>query len=127
LRQGFVCLVAITDWYGRYVLSWEVSVSMDESFCVRALVLALTKAKPDIFNTDQGSQFISKVFTNRLLDQGIAINMEGKARTLGNVFVERLWRSVKYEEVFLKDYIDVGEAIAGFRGYFRFYNLERSD
>jgi putative transposase len=122
LRQGFVYLVAIMDWYSRYVLSWEVSINLEASFCVTALDWALKKAKPAIFNTDQGSQFTSQVFTGRLLDHGIAISMDGKGRALDNVFVERLWRTVKYEDVYLKDYMDVGEAIAGLRSYFRFYN-----
>jgi putative transposase len=126
LRQGFVYLVAIMDWYSRYVLSWEVSINLEASFCVTALDWALKKAKPAIFNTDQGSQFTSQVFTGRLLDHGIAISMDGKGRALDNVFVERLWRTVKYEDVYLKDYMDVGEAIAGLRSYFRFYNRERS-
>lgn len=126
LRQGFVYLVAIMDWYSRYVLSWEVSINLDASFCVTALDWALRKAKPEILNSDQGSQFTSQIFTGRLLDQGIAISMDGKGRALDNVFVERLWRSVKYEDVYLKDYVDVGEAIAGLRDYFRFYNQERS-
>jgi len=126
LRQGFVYLVAIMDWYSRYVLSWEVSISMDASFCVTALDWALRKAKPAIFNSDQGAQFTSQTFTNRLLDCGIAISMDGKGRALDNVFVERLWRTVKYEDVYLKDYMDVGEAIAGLGEYFRFYNRERS-
>ena len=119
-------LVAIMDWYSRYVLSWEVSINMESSFCLTALDWALKKAKPEIFNSDQGAQFTSKTFTNRLSDRGIAISMDGKGRALDNVFVERLWRTVKYEEVFLKDYMDVGEAIDSLRKYFRFYNRERS-
>lgn len=125
LRQGFVYLVAIMDWYSRYVLSWEVSITMEAGFCVTALDWALKKAKPEIFNSDQGAQFTSQVFTNRLSAHGIAISMDGKGRALDNVFIERLWRTVKYEEVFLKDYMDVGEAIASLRKYFRFYNRER--
>src|SRR5207237_5954124 len=109
-----------------YVLSWEVSINLDASFCVTALDCALRKAKPAIFNSDQGAQFTSQAFTNRLSDCGIAISMDGKGRALDNVFVERLWRTVKYEEVFLKDYMDVGEAIEGLGKYFRFYNRERS-
>jgi putative transposase len=103
-----------------------VSINLEASFCVSALDWALKKAKPEIFNSDQGSQFTSQIFTGRLLDQGIAISMDGKGRALDNVFVERLWRTVKYEDVYLKDYMDVGEAIAGLRNYFRFYNRERS-
>ena len=126
LRQGFVYLVAIMDWFSRYVLSWEVSINLEASFCVTALDWALKKAKPEIFNSDQGSQFTSQIFTGRLLDQGIAISMDGKGRALDNVFVERLWCTVKYEDVYLKDYMDAGEAIAGLGNYFRFYNRERS-
>ena len=126
LRQGFVYLVAIMDWYSRYVLSWEVSINMETSFCLTALDWALKEAKPEIFNSDQGAQFTSQAFTNRLSDRGIAISMDGKGRALDNVFVERLWRTVKYEEVFLNDYMDVGEAIAGLGKYFQFYNRERS-
>ena len=126
LRQGFVYLVAIMDWYSRYVLSWEVSINMETSFCLTALDWALKKAKPEIFNSDQGAQFTSQAFTNRLSGRGIAISMDGQGRALDNVFVERLWRTVKYEEVFLNDYMDVGEAIAGLGKYFRFYNRERS-
>jgi putative transposase len=125
LRQGFVYLVAIMDWYSRYVLSWEVSITMDVGFCLTALDWALKKSKPEIFNSDQGSQFTSQAFTKRLLDQGIAISMDGKGRALDNVFVERLWRTVKYENVYLTDYRNVEEAIAGLREYFRFYNRER--
>jgi putative transposase len=126
LRQGFVYLVAIMDWYSRYVLAWEVSINLEASFCITALDWALKKAKPAIFNSDQGAQFTSQAFTKRLSDQGIAISMDGKGRALDNVFVERLWRTVKYEDVYLKDYLDVGEAIAGLGKYFRFYNRERS-
>jgi putative transposase len=126
LRHGFIYLVAIMDWFSRYVLSWEVSLNMEASFCLRALDWALKKATPVIFNSDQGPQFTSRVFTNRLIDQRIAISMDGRGRALDNVFVERLWRTLKYEEIYLKDYADVGAAIAGIREYFRFYNYERS-
>jgi len=126
LRQGFVYLVAIMDWYSRYVLSWEVSINLEASFCVTALDWALREAKPAIFNSDQGAQFTSQAFTSRLSDQGIAISMDGKGRALDNVFVERLWRTLKYEDIYLKDYLDVGAVIAGLRDYFRFYNHQRS-
>lgn len=126
LRQGFIYLVAIMDWFSRYVLSWEVSVNLEASFCVTALDWALKKAQPTIFNSDQGAQFTSQIFTNRLSDHGIAISMDGKGRALDNVFVERLWRTIKYEEVYLNDYEDAGEAITGLRRYFQFYNRERS-
>ena len=125
LWQGFVYLVAVMDWYSRYVLAWEVSVSLDSSFCVSALDRALRQGHPDIFNSDQGSQFTSEVFTERLKERGIQISMDGRGRALDNIFVERLWRSVKYEEVYLKDYRSVLEASQGLRAYFEFYNGER--
>jgi putative transposase len=125
LRQGFVYLVAIIDWHSRYVLSWEVSVSLDSSFCLAALECALQSGKPEIFNSDQGAQFTSLAFTQKLLERGIRISMDGRGRALDNIFVERLWRSVKYEEVYLKDYRGVEEAIEGLRQYFQFYNRER--
>lgn len=125
LAQGFVYLVAIMDWHSRYVLSWELSVSLEVSFCVSALDAALQIARPEIFNSDQGSQFTSEVFTTRLLERGIRISMDGRGRAFDNIFVERLWRSVKYEEVYLKDYQNVLEARHGMKGYFEFYNTER--
>ncbi len=125
LWQGFVYLVAMMDWYSRYVLSWEVSVSLESSFCVSTLDWALRQGQPEIFNSDQGSQFTSEVFTERLRERGIQISMDGRGRALDNIFVERLWRSVKYEEVYLKDYRSVMEAIQGLRAYFEFYNGER--
>jgi putative transposase len=125
LWQGFIYLVAIMDWYSRYVLSWEVSVSLENSFCVSALDRALTDAQPEIFNSDQGAQFTSQAFTQKLLDRGIRISMDGRGRVFDNIFVERLWRSVKYEEVYIKDYRSVREAINGLRSYFEFYNRER--
>lgn len=125
LRRGFVYLVAIMDWFSRYVLAWEVSVTMETSFCLSALGWALRQGKPEIFNSDQGSQFTSLEFTQRLQDEGIRISMDGRGRVFDNIFVERLWRTVKYEEIYLKDYQSVGEAIAGLDGYFAFYNRER--
>ena len=104
LRQGFVYLVAIMDWFSRYVLSWRLSNSMDVSFCIEALEEALNKGCPDIFNTDQGSQFTSDDFTGILLSKDIAISMDGRGRVFDNIFTERLWRSVKYEEVYIKGY-----------------------
>jgi putative transposase len=126
LRQGFIYLVAIMDWFSRYVVSWEVSVSMDTSFCLAALDWALQGGRPEIFNTDQGSQFTSEDFTNRLKGNGIDVSMDGRGRVIDNIFIERLWRTVKYEEVYLKDYLNVGEAIANLKAYFWFYNHERS-
>jgi putative transposase len=125
LVGGFIYLMAILDWYSRYVLEWEVSVTMDNSFCVAALERALSQGQPEIFNTDQGSQFTSQSFTGKLLAQGIQISMDGRGRALDNIFVERLWRSVKYEEVYLKDYRNVVEAKQGLRNYFEFYNQQR--
>jgi len=125
LHQGFVYLVAVIDWYSRCVLSWELSISLESGFCVEALERAFEYGKPEIFNTDQGSQFTSEIFTSRLLERDIQISMDGRGRALDNIFVERLWRSVKYEEVYLKDYSNVLEAQLGLRGYFDFYNQER--
>jgi putative transposase len=125
LRSGFVYLTAILDWFSRYVLAWEVSMTLDTSFCVSALESALRMGRPEIFNSDQGSQFTSDEFTSRLKSGGIQISMDGRGRALDNVFVERLWRTVKYEEVYLKDYEDVPEAIGNLKRYFRFYNRDR--
>ncbi len=125
LWQGFVYLVAVMDWHSRYVLSWKLSISMDCSFCVEALDEALQIAQPEVFNTDQGSQFTSEVYTTRLLEQQIQISMDGRGRAFDNIFVERLWRSVKYEEVYLKDYGNVSQAREGLSAYFKFYNRER--
>ena len=125
LRQGFIYLVAVMDWFSRYVLAWEVSVSLESSFCVAALDWALRTAQPEIFNSDQGAQFTSDVFTKRLEHHGITISMDGRGRAMDNIFVERLWRSVKYEEVYLKDYEHVPDAVGNLRDYFFFYNHER--
>jgi putative transposase len=125
LASGFVYLVAVIDWFSRYVLSWAVSVTMDVAFCVEALEQALRHGQPEIFNTDQGAQFTSLAFTERLKTGGIRISMDGRGRALDNVFVERLWRSVKYEEVYLRDYQSVGDARQHLARYFGFYNWER--
>jgi putative transposase len=125
LWQGFVYLVAIMDWYSRYVLSWSLSVTLDAYFCVEALRQALGIARPEIFNTDQGSQFTGDEFIGVLREAGIAISMDGRGRVFDNIFVERLWRSVKYEEVYPKDYQTVDEARQNLTGYFHFYNYER--
>ena len=125
LWQGFVYLVAIMDWYSRYVLNWALSTTLDVDFCLEALRQALAIARPEIFNTDQGSQFTSGAFTGVLEDAGVAISMDGKGRVFDNIFVERLWRTVKYEEIYLKDYQDVDESRRGIGVYFRFYNQER--
>ena len=125
LQTGFVYLVAVMDWFSRYVLSWTISITMDLSFCVEALEQALGQGRPEIFNTDQGGQFTSQAFTARLKEGGIRISMDGRGRALDNVFVERLWRSVKYEEVYLRDYQTVWDARHGLGRYFAFYNGER--
>lgn len=125
MMGGFIYLVAIIDWFSRYVLSWEVSVTLDSEFCISALDRALAFGRPEIFNSDQGSQFTSSAFTDRLLQGGIQISMDGRGRALDNIFIERLWRSVKYEEVFLHDYQHVPEAILGLGRYFNFYNHHR--
>lgn len=125
LRHGFLYLVAVLDWYSRHVLSWRLSNTLDLGFCLEALDEALSVKQPEIFNSDQGSQFTATAFTDRLATRDIAISMDGRGRALDNVFVERLWRSVKYEEVYLKDYADGWEAEAGLREYFYFYSHER--
>ena len=125
MRRGFLYLVAILDWYSRYVVSWELSNTLDGAFCLAALEEALTQAQPEIFNTDQGAQFTSLAFTTRLEAAGIRISWDGRGRALDNVFIERLWRSLKYEEIFLHDYDTVAEAFSGLERYFRFYNHER--
>jgi len=125
LKQGFLYLVAIMDWFSRYVLSWRLSNSLDVSFCTEALEEALGKGRPDIFNTDQGSQFTSDDFTGILLSNEIAISMDGRGRVFDNIFVERLWRSVKYEEVYIKGYQVYGDAKEGLGAYFPFYNNSR--
>ncbi len=126
MARGFVYLVAVMDWYSRRVLSWRVSNTLDTSFCTEALEEAIERyGAPEIFNTDQGSQFTSDDFTGVLKEHGIKISMDGKGRWIDNVFVERLWRSVKYEEVYLKAYDDIRSARASLGNYFEFYNLER--
>lgn len=126
LAYGFAYLVAIIDWYSRYVLSWRLSNSMDSNFCIESVQEALMKhGKPDIFNTDQGSQFTSQDFINILVENKISISMDGKGRCLDNIFVERLWRSVKYEDVYLHGYQSIPEAREGLKSYFEFYNYER--
>jgi putative transposase len=125
LAQGWVYLVAILDWYSRYVVAWEVSNSLDSAFCLTTLERALAQARPSIFNTDQGSQFTSLEFTGRLRDADVRISMDGRGRALDNIFVERLWRTVKYEEVYLKGYETVPVATRSLGDYFRFYNEER--
>jgi len=125
MRHGFVYLVAILDWFSRYVVSWAVSITVDVEFCIEALHTALNVSRPEIFNSDQGSQFTSKSFTGVLEAHGVTISMDGKGRAFDNIFIERLWRSVKYEEVYLKEYNSVTDAVQNLRAYFRFYNEDR--
>jgi putative transposase len=126
MKRGFMYLVAIIDWYSRKVLSWRLSNTMESDFCVEALEEALEKyGKPEIFNSDQGSQFTSADFTDVLKDKEIKISMDGKGRCIDNIFVERLWRSVKYEEVYLHAYNSPLEARLGIGRYLNFYNYER--
>jgi putative transposase len=126
LAQGFVYLVAVIDWYSRKVLAWRVSNTLDSGFCVDCLEQALrTHGIPEIFNSDQGCQFASEAFTEVLKGNGIAISMDGRGRALDNIFVERLWRSVKYEDVYLKGYASVAELLLGLADYFEFYNSGR--
>ena len=125
LRGGFVYLAAVIDWYSRYVLAWELSISLEADFCVAVLERALAAQRPEIFNTDQGVQFTRVAFQAPLLAAQVRLSMDGRGRAFDNIFVERLWRSVKYEEVYLKDYRNVAEARAGLGQYFPFYNGER--
>jgi putative transposase len=124
LSKGFAYLVAIIDWYSRYVLSWKLSNSLETEFCIDALNEAFQYGRPEIFNSDQGAQFTSDEFTGRLLKEGIAISMDGRGRALDNVFVERLWRSVKYEDIYIKGYETIPQTTEGLNIYFPFYNNE---
>jgi putative transposase len=125
LPGGFGYLFAIIDWFSRYVVEWELSTLLETGFCVEALDRGLLRKKPEIFNTDQGVQFTSHQFTRRLECDGIKISMDGKGRALDNVFVERLWRTVKYEEIYLKGYENLRDLRQGLRQYFKFYNEKR--
>jgi putative transposase len=126
LARGFAYLVAVIDWYSRKVLSWRLSNSMDASFCVDCLEDALREhGKPEVFNSDQGAQFTSTAFTDVLKREGVAISMDGRGRALDNIFVERLWRNVKYEDVYLKGYANMAELMVGLAQYFAFYNAQR--
>jgi putative transposase len=125
LHGGFISLVAVLDWFSRYVLSWAVSITMDVGFCLEALEQALEVAHPEVFHSDQGAQFTSLDCTGRLEAAGIRVSMDGRGRALANVFVERLWRTVKYEEVYLKDYATPREAIQGLDAFFVRYNEQR--
>lgn len=125
LKAGFAYLVAFIDWFSRYVLSFKVSTSLDNQFCIAALKDALRIGKAEICNSDQGVQFTSLPFVNSLKEANIKISMDGRGRALDNVFTERLWRSVKYEDVYLKDYETPKESFCGLKAYFRFYNNDR--
>lgn len=125
MRRGFMYLTAVIDWYSRYVLSWRLSNTLEGRSCLEALDEALARGRPEIFNTDQGSQFTSREYTGRLEGAGIAVSRDGRGRALDNVFVERLWRSVKYEDIYIKDYCEVTELESGLTAYFRFYDEER--
>ncbi len=125
MRHGFMYLTAVIDWFSRYVLSWRLSNTLDGEFCLEALDEALSRGRPEIFNTDQGSQFTSREYTGRLKSAGAAVSRDGRGRALDNVFVERLWRSVKYEDIYIKNYDCVPDLESGLRAYFRFYDEDR--
>jgi len=125
MAEGFVYLVAVMDWFSRFVLSWAVSMTMELDFCVEALKRALGRGRPEVFNSDQGSQFTSEKFTGELETRGTTISMDGRGRCFDNIFIERLWRSLKYEEIYLRDYDLVPEARVGIGNWFRFYNQQR--
>jgi putative transposase len=125
MHKGFLYLVVIMDWYSRYILSWRLSNTMDSDFCVEALKEALQQGQPEIFNTDQGSQFTSQEFVGILESRGIKVSMDGSGRYVDNLFIERLWRTLKYEEVYLRAYQDATEARGSLAKYIAFYNLER--
>jgi putative transposase len=125
MKHGFMYLTAVIDWYSRFVLSWRLSNTLEGRFCLEALDEALARGRPEIFNTDQGSQFTAWEYTRRLEEAGIAVSRDGRGRALDNVFVERLWRSVKYEDIYIKDYERVPDLESGLTAYFRFYDEER--
>lgn len=125
LAQGFVYLTVIMDWHSRYVISWGLSNTLDSSFCVTALEKAMTRGRPEIFNSDQGVQFTSVEFTGVLKAKDVQISMDGRGRAMDNIFVERLWRTVKYEDVYLHDYRSMQEAYEGLKKYFEYYNNQR--
>jgi putative transposase len=125
LKHGFMYLVAVMDWYSRYVLAWRLSNSLDVDFCMEALEAAFTRGAPEIFNTDQGSQFTSREFTQALKAKDVAISMDGRGRALDNVMIERLWRTVKYEEVYLKEYTSVADCYSGLNDYLDYYDHQR--
>ncbi len=125
MARGFMYLAATIDWYSRYVIAWRLSNTLDGSFCLDMLEEALSRGRPEVYNTDQGVQFTAEAWTKRLQAAGVQVSMDGRGRCLDNVFVERLWRSVKYEDIYLRCYEAVPELDAGLRRYFGFYNEER--
>ncbi|NDG27473.1 MAG: IS3 family transposase [Proteobacteria bacterium] len=125
MHQGFIYLSAILDWFSRYIIAWGISISMDLEFCLDVLGQALALGTPNVFNTDQGSQYTSPQHTGMLETAGIEVSMDGRGRYLDNIFTERLWRTIKYEEVYLKDYESIQEARSSLKAYIQFYNLER--
>lgn len=125
MSSGFMFLVAVMDWFSRFVLAWRLSNTLESDFCLAALEEALSLGCPDIFNTDQGTQFTCNDFTGRLTEAQIKISMDGRGRAMDNVFVERLWRTVKYEDIYIKAYQSVGELSRGLKQYFNFYNYDR--
>jgi len=125
MRQGFIYLVAIMDWFSRYVVAWDISITLDAGFCIETLKRALQFSQPEIMNTDQGVQFTSAAYIGTLEEKAIQISMDGRGRAFDNIFVERLWRSVKYEEVYLHQYLIVSDARRNLEKYFQFYNTER--
>jgi putative transposase len=125
MAKGFVYLVAVMDWNSRYILSWRLSNTLDDEFCVEAVAESLSGARPEIFNTDQGSQFTSEDFVGQLLKAGVLVSMDGRGRCMDNIFVERLWRSLKYEEVYLNPYETIQDARRSIENWINFYNNER--
>jgi putative transposase len=125
MTSGFMYLAAVIDWFSRYVIAWRLSNTLDGSFCLEMLEEALGSGKPEVFNTDQGAQFTAAAFTSRLESAEVAVSMDGRGRALDNVFVERLWRSVKYEDIYIRGYETVADLQRGLTGYFAFYNVDR--
>jgi putative transposase len=125
LPIGFMYLVAVMDWHSRFVLSWQLSNTLETHFCLEALEMAFVFGQPEIFNSDQGSQFTAVAFTTPLLERNVRISMDGRGRALDNVFIERLWRSVKYEDIYIKEYQSVAALQTGLKSYFHLYNYER--
>jgi putative transposase len=125
MPHGFMYLVAIIDWYSRFVIAWKLSNTLDGSFCLETLLMALQQGQPEIFNTDQGVQFTARDFTSTLSGAGVRISMDGRGRAFDNIFVERLWRTVKYENIYIKEYSTVSALFNGLEDYFQLYNYER--